>query len=450
MENPLERKELFSKRTLTQLIVPLVVEQFLAVAIGMADTVMVSSVGEAAVSGISLVDAINILLIQILSALATGGAVIASQFLGRRDRENACAAAKQLLYACALLASVVTLVCLLLHSQILHLFFGDIDADVLENCEIYFRLSALSYPFLALYNAGAALFRSMGNSKVSMFASFLMNLVNISGNALLIFVFRWGVAGAAAASLASRALGAVILLLLLHSPRNSIFVKRLFQFRFQLGLVRSILKIGVPNGLENGMFQIGKLLVQGLISTLGTSVIAANAISNNLASLISIPGAAIGLGMITVIGQCVGARQPSQAVRYTRRLMQATYLATGALAAALFFFSRPLAELFQLSPDAVNLASQIIRIYSVVSLFIWPLAFTLPNALRAAGDAKFTMMVSMLSMWIFRIGLSYLLAGVFHMGVLGVWYAMFVDWAVRASVFTRRFLRGRWKEIQII
>ena len=269
---------LFSKEDLRKLIVPLVIEQLLAVTIGMADTMMVANVGEAAVSGISLVDSLNILLIQIFSALATGGAVVASQYLGRQDRENACGAAKQLVYACAAISILVGGLAMLGGKHLLSLIFGAVEPDVMRNAETYFWLSALSYPALAIYNAGAALFRSMSNSRVSMMTSIAMNLVNISGNAILIYAFNMGVAGAGLASLVSRILGAVVMMVLLRNRHNLIFIGHLFRYRFDWPMVRSILHIGVPNGLENGMFQVGKVLVSSLIAVFGTSAITANAI----------------------------------------------------------------------------------------------------------------------------------------------------------------------------
>ena len=302
------RPLMFTRQALWRLILPLVLEQLLLVTVGMADTVMVSTVGEAAVSGISLVDQVNVLLIQIFAALATGGAVVASQYLGRRDRENACRSAKQLVYATFGMAVAIGALVLVLNRHILRLVFGNVEPDVMQAAETYFWLSALSYPMLALYNAGAALFRSMGNSRISLFASLIMNVINIGGNALLIYGLNWGVAGAATATLASRTVAGLMMMLLLRNRDNPIFLERLFHPEWNGGILKSILRVGVPNGLENGMFQIGKLLVAGLITTFGTSAIAANAICNNVGSMSNIPGSAIGLAMITVVGQCVGAK----------------------------------------------------------------------------------------------------------------------------------------------
>ena len=314
----------FSRRQLIQLIWPLVVEQCLAVTIGMADTMMVASTGEAAVAGIGLVDSINLLLIQVFSALATGGAVVASQYIGHQERDNACRAAKQLLYASTALSLVIMVCMLSFNRPILSFVFGRIEEKVMANAETYFWLSAVSYPFLAIYNAGAALFRTMGNSRVSMLTSLMMNIVNICGNALLIFVFRWGVAGAATASLVSRMLGAVIMLILVRNRRNPIYIEKVWRPEFHRKMVGRILKIGVPNGVENGMFQVGKLMVAGLVSSFATSMVAANTIAGNISSMVNIPGAAIGLGMVTVVGQCVGAGEYGQAVRYPKNLLAVT------------------------------------------------------------------------------------------------------------------------------
>ena len=449
-ELTLNHEPMFPRKALLRLIIPLVIEQLLAVTIGMADTVMVTSTGEAAVSGISLVDSINILLIQIFSALATGGAVVAAQYLGRREHQMANQAAKQLIYASTGVALVVTLFSLLLRNWILRLVFGNIDPEVMANAQTYFWLSALSYPFLALYNAGAALFRAMGNSKVSMLTSLVMNLVNICGNAMLIYGFGWGVAGAGAASLVSRALGAVVMTVLICKPRNVIHTDQLWRITFKPQMVRNILRLGIPNGLENGMFQVGKLIVQGLVATLGTASIAANAIANSLTSLAIIPGAAIGMGMVTVVSQCVGARDYDQAMGYTKKLMGITYLATGGLNLFVFLLAGPLVGLFNLSEAAATLATQVVRTYSAFCIFIWPAAFTMPNALRAAGDAKFTMTVSVFSMWLFRVGCCYLMIQLFHIGLMGAWYAMYIDWIFRAIVFFIRLRSGKWKSAKVI
>lgn len=441
---------MFSRRSLVRLILPLVGEQFLAVTIGLSDTFMVSSVSEAAVSGISLVDSINVLLIQVFAALATGGAVVAAQYLGREERKNACTAAKQLLYAITALSLCIMTVCLCFRGQILSLVFGDIGADVMKNADVYFFLTALSYPFLAVYNAGAALFRAMGNSKISMLVSLIDNIVHIGGDALLIYGFGWGSAGAGAATLIARILAAAAMFLLICRKDNMVFIDRPFHPELAMSMVKRILNIGIPNGFENGMFQIGKLVVQRQITALGTSAIAANAVANSISSVSNIPGNAVSLALITVVGQCLGAGDYKQATFYTKRLLVTSYLAMGALNITLFCLTGPLVGAFGLDPVASESAKQILYVFALCNGIIWTLSFVLPNSLRAAGDVRFTMLTSILSMWVFRIGFSYILAGMLGLGVQGVWYAMYIDWVVRVAVFVLRFRGGKWKEKHVI
>ena len=431
---------MFSRKAVYALVLPLMVEQLLGVTIGMADTVMVSSCGEAAVSGVSLVDSINILLIQIFAAMATGGAIVSAQYLGRQNREKANLSAKQLFFIVAVLSCFIMLLCLALNNPLLHLIFGSAEESVMANCETYFFWSALSYPFIGLYNAGAALFRSMNNSKVSMLTSLGMNTINVSGNALLIFGFQMGVAGAAIATLVSRVVGAAVMLLLLLRPHNVIYIDTFRRFRPDWRMVRTILAIG----MENGMFQIGKILVQGLVASLGTIAIASNAVAGSVAGIPQIPGAAIGLGLITIVGRCVGANEYEQARKYIIRLTGLAYVAMAVLSAGLILAARPVIQCYGLLGETSDLAFELLVANCLASIVLWPASFVLPNGLRAANDVKFTMTVSVLSMWIFRIGFSYLLVYGFQMGVLGVWVAMFIDWGVRIIAFVARFLSGKW------
>lgn len=441
---------MFTRKQLIQLIVPLVIEQFLAMAVGAADTVMVASCGEAAVSAVSLVDSISVLLINIFSALATGGAVIAAQYIGRQDAANARTAAKQLIYAVSFLSVLIAAAALIFRRSILSMVFGHIDAEVMDNALTYFWISAVSYPFLAVYNGGAALFRSMGNSKISMLVSLLMNGINIVGNAILIYGFNMGVAGAATATLFARILAAVLMMVLLRNPRYVLSVRDLHKVRIRFDMIRSILRVGVPNGVENSLFQVGKILVSSLIATFGTSAIAANAVANSLCSIAVIPGSALGLAMITVVGQCVGAGDYQQTRHYAGVLMKLSYLAmfiTNLLTAVL---AGPLVGFYSLSGATAVTAQHLVMIHSGMAIIFWSASFTLPNALRAAGDAKFTMVVSMLSMWIFRIGFSFLLGQALNMGVEGVWWAMIIDWVARVTCFVLRFKGTRWQEKRLI
>ena len=442
---------LFTRQALVALLLPLIAEQALSVTIGLADTLMVSSVGEAAVSGVSLVDSFNTLMIQVMSALATGGAVVTSQYIGHREPTNARAAAAQILFVLASFSLVVAAVVVVGRHAILRGIFGSIDADVMRYAETYFLLSALSYPFIGLYNAGAALFRAQGNSKISMLSSLVMNVINIGGNAVLIYGFGMGVLGAALASLVSRAVSCLVVLWLLQRPACPLRVDGLRALAPDGGLIRRILRVGIPAGIENGMFQIGKLSVSSLTSTLGTAAIAANAVANTTTTFLNIPANAVGMAALTVVGQCLGAGEKEQAVYYSRRLLLTAYCGAWVMNLSAFLFANRFAiSLFNLSPEAQTMALQVMVWFNFVSLFFWPSSFTLSNILRAAGDARFTMAVSILSMWVFRVGFCYVMVLGFHGRLLSIWMGMFLDWVFRSLCFFVRFARGRWMEQSVI
>ncbi|MEA5028348.1 MAG: MATE family efflux transporter [Sphaerochaeta associata] len=441
---------MFTRRFLYTLIIPLVIEQFLAVSIGMADTVMVASAGEAAVGAISLVDSITFLIITLFAAFATGGAVVASQYLGRKDYASANSAAKQLLVLSVVVSTILMVLCIPFRRLIIRFIFGSIEEQVLLNGSTYFLYILASLPFLATYNACAALFRSMGNSKVNLWVSIIMNLINVIGNAYFIFALHLGVTGAGLATLLSRIIGSAIILALIANPMNVISIRNYRKLEWRPEMIRRILRIGIPNGIEGSVFQIGKLLVQGFIAVFGTASIAANAISGSVTSFINIPGGAIGLASITVIGQAIGAKRPDQAVYYGKRLLLITYLSMAALAIPGYFLTPHIVHIFNLSAEATELASNVIRTAMIFSALLWPTAFSLPNFLRAAGDAKYTMLVSMFSMWAFRVAMSYLLAITLNWGIYGVWAGMYIDWLTRSVFFIVRFIRGKWKTKRVI
>ncbi len=441
---------LFSRKDLIKLIIPLIIEQILAVTVGLADSMMVARVGEAAVSGVSLVDSINILLIGLFGALATGGAVISSQFLGRKENRSACVAGEQLIVSVLALSVLLMAIALIFGNPILKLLFGDVSSDVMDNSRTYLFYTALSFPFIGLYNASAALFRSMGNSKVSMIIAAIMNVINIIGNSILIFGFGMGVAGAAIATLISRIVAAGIMLYLLHNKKHPIHIETIRGFRPDIIMIRRILHIGVPSGLENSVFQIGKILVQGIIAGLGTSAITANAVAGTMAGFCVLPGSAIGLALITVVGRCVGARDYDAVKQYTFKLMKFAYGVMAVLNIVLIFLVPFVMRAYKLSDETAATASQLIIYHCILAALIWPLSFALPNALRAANDVKFTMWISMISMWVWRIGFSYILVFVFELGVLGVWIAMTIDWLFRSIFFVTRFLQAKYRNISII
>lgn len=437
---------IFSKSDLKKLILPLILEQFLAITVGMADTMMISSVGEAAVSGVSLVDMINNLIISILAALATGGTVVTSQFIGARDMKSANRSAKQLIFASGVIAVLIAVFAIGLNAPILRLFFGQIDADVMGNAIIYFIISALSFPSLAVYSSCAALFRAMGNAKVTLKVSILMNLINVAGNAICIYGLRMGVAGVALPSLISRTVAGVVLYVMLKNPENMIYLSR-EKFHVEMGVIKKILYIGVPSSIENGIFQLGRVLVVSIISLFGTVQIAANGVANNLDSLGCILGQAMGLAMITVVGRCVGAGDANQVKYFTKKLLIWTYIGTVCINSIILLTMPWILSFYGLGSETLVLAKTLVWIHNGMAMLLWPLSFVLPNALRACNDVRYTMVVSIFSMFVFRIGFSYVLGIHMEMGAIGVWIAMVLDWIFRVSCFVGRYLSGKWKNM---
>lgn len=440
-----EKQKLFSQKDLNRLIVPLIFEQTLAITVGMADTMMISSAGEAAVSGVSLVDMFNNFIINVLAALSTGGAVVTSQFLGARRREDACRSAKQLIVASGVITVGVTALVMLLHRGILALFFGRIEQDVFDNAVTYLLITAVSFPFLAVYNSCAALFRSMGNSRITLKVSALMNLINVAGNAVCIYGLRMGAAGVAIPSVISRAVAAVILYRLLKNPSGEIYLRK-ERFRFDWGVVKRILFIGIPSGIENGIFQLGRVIVVSIIAEFGTVQIAANGVANSLDAMGCIVGQALGLAMITVIGRCVGAGDLEAVRYYAKKLLRFTYMATAAVNSCILLSLPWILKIYGLGQDTTELAYWLVMIHNGVAIFLWPVSFVLPNMLRACNDVRYTMAISVFSMIVFRIGFSVVIGIHLGYGAIGVWTAMVMDWIFRAVCFIGRYLRGGWKK----
>ncbi|MBQ6562425.1 MAG: MATE family efflux transporter [Clostridiales bacterium] len=436
---------MFSRKALKALLLPLLFEQLLIVLVGMMDTVMVASCGEASVSGVSLVDSINVLLIQFLGALATGGAVVTSQFLGHGDLAVARSSAKQLYYIAGLVAGAFSLFCLVLRPFLLSTIFGNIEQDVMDAAMGYFLMTALSFPFLSMYNASAALLRSMGRSDCTLSTSLIMNLINIAGNAITIYGFGMGALGAGLATLISRAAASVYIVRFLRQPSSQIPFPDLLHYEHRPDLVRKILSIGLPNGFENSLFQFGKLLLVRMVAGFGTTSIAANAVANTVTSIQVLPGSAVSLGMITVVGQCVGAHRMDEARRYTWRLMRLVYLLMGSLNILMLFLTPVICVPFHLTAETEHLAKIVIVIHGIGSIVSWPMSFVFPNSLRAAGDARFTMIISSVSMLVFRLGFGYILSIACGLGLIGIWLAMQIDWLVRIVCFLIRFHGHTWE-----
>lgn len=435
----------FSENDLKKLIVPLIAEQFLSYLIGLMDSVMVSSAGEAAVSAVSLVDAISVLFINIFAALATGGAVVVGQYLGRKDLRQAHSSAEQLIILLAVISSAIAALLLVFQSSILDLLFGRTDPAVMANCNIYYHIVVFSIPCIALYNGGAALFRTVGNSRTPMLISVLMNVVNVIGNAVLIYGFRMGVSGVAIPTLFSRALGMIIVLSLALRKSFTLNLRGLFRFRPDRHLLGNILSIGIPSGIENGMFQFGKLILMSLVSTLTLAEVTANAMGNAVATLQGFVAIAVNMAQNTVISRCVGAGDYKQARWYVRYFVSYTYLHQGLLSIAMCLAIPLILRVYGVSAEAAHYAAIIMLIHGIGMATLWPPAFMYNTAMRAAGDSRFVMIVASVSMWVFRVGGSYLLIRGFGVSVVGVWIAWLADWVFRILIFVPRYCGHKWE-----
>lgn len=441
---------LFPRRALCMLLIPLIIEQMLNSLMGMVDTLMVSRVGAEAISAVSLVDSINNLVLQVFAAMAAGAAIICSQYLGRKDEKGCNDAAKQIVLTVVVISSVIMIIGVGFRKPLLHLIFGSVEEAVMTNAQMYFLITALSYPFIALFQAGAAFYRACGNSKFTMKTALIANVANIVGNTLFIFVLQMGAAGAAVSTLISRALCAFVVFYALRKPGYAIQLKNYFSIRPDLNLIVKILAIGVPSGIENGMFQFGKLAIQSTVSSLGTAAIAAQAMTIIFENVNGMAAVGIGIGLMTVVGQSIGAGRQEEAKYYIVKLAGYAEVAMIISCILVYIAARPVTVLAGMSEESTALCMQMILAITIVKPLLWVPSFTPPNGLRAAGDVRFSMITATLTMWLCRVALSIFLMRVVKTGPIGVWYGMFADWGVRGVIFTIRFVRGKWLRFKVI
>lgn len=441
---------LFPRRALWMLLIPLIIEQMLNSLMGMVDTLMVSRVGAEAISAVSLVDSINNLVLQVFAAMAAGAAIICSQYLGRKDEKGCNDAAKQIVLTVVVISSVIMIIGVGFRKPLLHLIFGSVEEAVMTNAQMYFLITALSYPFIALFQAGAAFYRACGNSKFTMKTALIANVANIVGNTLFIFVLQMGAAGAAVSTLISRALCAFVVFYALRKPGYAIQLKNYFSIRPDLNLIVKILAIGVPSGIENGMFQFGKLAIQSTVSSLGTAAIAAQAMTIIFENVNGMAAVGIGIGLMTVVGQSIGAGRQEEAKYYIVKLAGYAEIAMIISCVLVYIAARPVTVLAGMSEESTALCMQMILAITIVKPLLWVPSFTPPNGLRAAGDVRFSMITATLTMWLCRVALSIFLMRVVKTGPIGVWYGMFADWGVRGVIFTIRFVRGKWLRFKVI
>ena len=445
-----EQQHIFTNKMLRNLLVPVIFEQVLNSLMGTVDTMMVSNVGSAAISAVSLVDSINVLVIQAFSALAAGGAIICSQYIGQKNHEMANKSARQVLFIITAISVAVTALCLIFRMPLLQLIFGKVEADVMTASRVYFFYTALSFPFIALYDAGASIFRSQGNTRGPMIVSVISNGINIGGNAILIWVFHMGVAGAAIATLVSRVFCAVVVLWQLRLDRQPIVVKDYYQIRPDGKMIGRILSLGIPSGVENSMFQLGKLSIQSSVSTLGTTAIAAQAMTNILENLNGIAAIGVGIGLMTVVGQCLGAGRKDEAVYYIKKLCVLAEIVIIVSCLLVFALTIPITKLGGMEPESAKMCFHMVTWITIVKPIVWVMGFVPAYGLRAAGDVKFSMITSCTTMWVFRFCLCVYLIRFQGFGPMAVWIGMFTDWTIRGIIFGIRFHSRKWLNHKVV
>ncbi len=443
------QKLLFDKKALKFLLIPLVIEQLLNQLMGVCDTMMVSRVGSASISAVSNVDSINILVIQVFSALATGAVIICSQYIGREEDAKAIKTAEQVILTVFAMSLMLTLLCMFFCKPILELLYGNVDKDVFDASETYFFITALSFPFLALFSAASAFYRAGGDAGFPMKISVISNLLNIAGNAVLIFGFNMGVAGAAVSTLISRIFCMVVIFIFLRRPKQKIVIRNYF-IKPDLKIIAAILAIGIPSGIENGMFQFGKLAIQSSVATLNTDEMAAQAMTATLEGLTGMVAIGIGIGMMTVVGQAVGAGRYDEAGYYICKLTWWAEIGVFVSSILIFILTPFITWLGGMTEVSANICFNMVLWITIVKPIVWTLAFVPAYGIRAAGDVKFSMIASALIMWVLRVALCVFLIRVKGFGPIAVWIAMFSDWTVRMIVFTARYLSGRWKRYRVI
>lgn len=441
---------LYNNLDLRKLLIPIIVEQLLSSLMGTADTMMVSNIGSAAISAVSLVDSINILVIQALSALSAGGAILCSQYLGSKNQKEANRSAQQVLFVMVVLSVMLSAFCLIFRNPLLRLIFGKVEPDVMTNSQTYFLFTLLSFPFIGLYDAGASIMRSQNNSRNPMIISVISNFMNIAGNAILIFGFQMGVKGAAISTLVSRIFCAVVVIWQLRSENAPISIRNYFSIRPDFHLIKKILFIGIPSGIENSMFQFGKLAIQSTVSTLGTVAIAAQAMTNILENLNGIAAIGIGIGLMTVVGQCLGANRKDEAIYYIKKLSWLAEAVVIASCLLVFALTKPITIIAGMESASAKLCLSMVTFITIVKPLSWVLAFIPPYGMRSAGDVKFSMITSCCTMWLCRVSLCIYLCRVWGFGPIAVWIGMFCDWTLRAIIFSIRFHSGKWLNHHVI
>jgi putative MATE family efflux protein len=442
--------ERFSNKDLKNMIVPLFLEQLLVMLVGIADTLVISYAGEAAVSGVSLVNQFNNVFVYLFTALASGGAVVISQYIGNGENKVAGKASSQLLLFSVIFSAASAILVLACSEHLLALMFGNVESDVMEACVTYLRISAYSYPALAVYNAGAAIYRSLGKTSVTMYISVISNVINVAGNIIGVFAMKAGVAGVAYPSLIARTFSAVVITALCFQAKNGVTYQAEWLVRWDSGVMSRILGIAVPNGLENGIFQLVKVALSSIVALFGTYQIAANGVAQSIWSLAALSGVAMSPVFITVIGQCMGNGDTAGAEYYFKKLLRTTLAVSAVWNIFIFVLTPVFLHFYAIEDETKQLVFWLVVLHNVFNTAAFPFSGALGNGLRAAGDVRFTMWVSVVTTVAVRLLFSWIFAVTLNMGVMGIALAMCLDWTVKGIANLLRLRSGKWKQFKVI
>ncbi|WP_029320052.1 MATE family efflux transporter [Butyrivibrio sp. AE3004] len=445
-----EDRQLFSNTMLKAMIIPLVIEQLLQMIVGLADTMMVSYAGEAVVAGVGLDTMIYTVFIYLFTAVASGGAVVVSQYIGSRERKNANLSASQI-YTISFIVSVVSMVLMLLSGNaLLAGMYPDTEPLTMDACKTYMWIASISFPANALYNAGCAIYRSMGKTKTTMKVTLVSNIINVIGNSIGIFILHAGAAGVAWPTTISWYVAAIIMTILCFRKEHVVNIELKDILRLDFLMDKRILGVAIPNSIENTLFQAAKVALGMLVATFGTSQIAANTTGQTFWSLAACMNVSMGTVFITVIGQCVGADDSVAARWYMIKLTKLSLFLAMIWNVAVMILTPLLLPFYSLGDDTKLLILIIVAIHNAFAAVIQPFSGPLSSGLRAAGDVSFTMWTSIFSTVVCRTILSFLLAKWLGMGVVGIALAMGLDWCIKSALDIWRFFSGKWMNRKVI
>lgn len=450
MNLQITKKLLFSNADLKKLIIPLTLEQILFMLVGIADTLMVSALGEEAMSGVSLINILEYFMYTVMSAICSGGGIVISQYIGAKNNLLAKKTANQLLSLAMVIAFILSTLGLIYHKGFLHLLYGNVDTGVMQAADTYFLIAVCSIPCIAIHQACSAMFRSMNETKIPLYTVIVLNITNIIGNYMAVYVLHAGVYGVALATVLARVVGNALMLICSLQTKYVLHINLPELLTFDSFLTRKILSVSIPNSIENGLFAAGKVIMTSIVALFGTTQTAANAVSNTYQISAIFVVNAINMAMLTVVGQCVGANEYEQAKYYVKKLLKLSFWSTAALS-VLVIMALPLTlDFYHISAETQRLVIILVILHNVAATILQPLCFNLPNAIRAAGDVGFTMRAGIGSMLIFRLGVAYIAGILLNYQILGVWFAMVADWFVRSLLFTYRWKSGVWKNYRIV